>query len=206
MGNVAAAGDLSVAGNTTMTGNQSVTGTLSTHGKLTVHNHGEVKWNMNVGQHLGVGMNFGARGYTHMLGPQAGQFTPKHYSILSGESYETGAYTLWVDGKGNNKNGIIIRVDADKPGNENDFVTFVDGDGLIVGAIEGERPEQVYTNPAYTGMVTSDIGDISVAMDILTLSSVQMIKVTKRSVKREARQVPPVHPVQVFRIQMWEKV
>lgn len=180
LGNVAAAGDLSVAGNATTTGTQSVTGTLSTGGKLTVHDHGEVKWNMTVGQHLGVGMNFSAKGYTHLLGPQAGQFTPKHYSLLSGESSETGAYTLWVDGKGNNKNGIIIRVDADKPGNENDFVTFVDGDGLIVGAIEGERPEQVYTNPAYTNMVTSDYGDYSVASDILTLSSVQMIKVTKK--------------------------
>ena len=55
-------------------------------------------------------------------------------------------------------------------------------------------------------MVTSDAGDISVAMDILTLSSVQMVKVVKKTGEEGGKAGASLHPVQVFRIQMWQKV
>ena len=57
----------------------------------------------------------------------------------------------------------MIKVSSSDPGTNNDFLTFTDNEGFIVGAIEGIKANEVLNDPAYSSMLTGNAVDIGVA-------------------------------------------
>lgn len=116
------------------------------------------------------GSTFSSLASTALIGPHAADISIKHRGGTLGvwggvtDTSDKNEYSLVVSGSGaGNTDGIAIQVSNSSPGNSSDFITFVDRDGYVVGAIEGEQSSEVMENPAYTSVLASGAGDVIAA-------------------------------------------
>jgi hypothetical protein len=158
-GNTGMSGNLVVGGNALVEGNHTVSGTLN------VGSSGNFTGNLaskalTVGgnlQHNGTG-TFHSKAKKFLIGKESASLP-----MGGANQIPTDSYGLIVDGKGTgNYNGIAIRVDSDNPGNYNNFVTFLNKNGQMVGRIEGEGPGEQFYNPVYTKWTGQDAASVIV--------------------------------------------
>ena len=181
----------------TLNGDQDVTGDVSTTGSATIGSAATVGANLTVdGNLFQKGLSFSSYASSFQIGKEATNLQIQHYSVLNGSTYgPVDKYGLIVDGKGNgNTNGIAIRVDKSDPGITSDFVTFIDKDGKVVGAIEGVRADEVFTDPYYFDMVAHDAGDFLTLKDINALATREVVVAVKKVAEEGGKGVSATVP------------
>ncbi|MDE0978849.1 MAG: hypothetical protein OSA78_02565 [Flavobacteriales bacterium] len=183
---------ISMKGPFTLTGNQSIAGDLTMTGSADITKHATVGYNLEVGGNTWLkGASFTSEATSFHIGKEATNLEIKHRPNVSSPDSDitygqVQHYGMVVDGKGaGNSNGIAIRVDQSNPGNGNDFLTFVDKEGYVVGAIEGEQPGQVFSNPDYTS-IASD-GAAGIASSLIDIGVIKFdLAVTIKAVASSA--------------------
>jgi hypothetical protein len=75
-----------------------------------------------------------------------------------------------------NQHGLMIKVSSSDPGVNNDFLTFTDNGGFVVGAIEGIKANEILNDPAYTAIVADGVVGIASATASIVGTKIDLAK------------------------------
>lgn len=158
--------NLNVDGITTL--NNTTESTNSGNGALVVAGGTGIGKNLNVGSNLDVTQNGQIGGRMGIGG--AAPSSVKLY--VSGQGSYAGNHIALFENTGSTSpDGIAIKVSAGAPNNENNFVTFLDGNGSTRGRIEGQNATDVLTSPEYIFFTFLDAFELGLAIADVTAAA-----------------------------------
>ena len=142
----AATGNTLIAGTLGVTGATTLSSTLGVAGATTLNSTLGVTGATNLNSTLTVAGTSTLNGATTINNSLAANGQVTISTNVGGGSDSYGAYPLRVQGS---DQGIAIKLNAGTPNNDNNFVTFFNGSGAAVGAIEGETLTEKKNSPEY---------------------------------------------------------
>jgi hypothetical protein len=190
-GGVGVEKNINVGGNSAVVGNSTVGGTLGVNGTATFSNTQEsttkdngaviVEGGVGIEKNLNVGGNSATAGNSTVGGTltSAGKLTVNNITDLNGrvtvrasvgggdDSYD--AYPFRVEGS---QQAMALKVDAETPNGNNNFITFFDKNNNARGRIEGQTSSEVASSPEYiveTAILSAEVvaGGVNIGLSAL---------------------------------------